>query len=64
MSGRLPPGCTQRMCDEAQPGYWDEHPTEAELLADYIDRLYQSGSIVDWGRIVQLELRLQRLEGK
>ena len=21
--GYLPPGCTQRMCDEAQPGYWD-----------------------------------------
>lgn len=19
----LPPGCTQQMCDEAQPGYWD-----------------------------------------
>jgi DnaJ-class molecular chaperone len=23
MSGNLPPGCTQQMCDEAQPGYWD-----------------------------------------
>jgi len=26
----LPPGCTQRECDEAQPGYWDEpEPDEA-----------------------------------
>lgn len=24
MSGHLPPGCTQRECDEAQPGYYDE----------------------------------------
>lgn len=23
MAGYLPPGCTQRECDEAQPGYWD-----------------------------------------
>ena len=22
--GYLPPGCTQQMCDEAAPGYWDE----------------------------------------
>lgn len=28
MSGNLPPGCTQRECDEAQPGYWDEPPQE------------------------------------
>jgi hypothetical protein len=35
MSGYLPPGCTQRECDEAQPGYWDEpdmdEPTELDL---------------------------------
>ncbi len=23
MAGYLPDGCTQRECDEAQPGYWD-----------------------------------------
>lgn len=23
MAGYLPPGCTQRECDMAQPGYWD-----------------------------------------
>ena len=22
--GYLPPGCTQKECDQAQPGYWDE----------------------------------------
>lgn len=64
MSGHLPPGCTQRMIDEAHQGNEPEHPTEAELLADYIDRLYQENNIHDWGRIVQLELRLRRLEGK
>ncbi len=26
--GFLPPGCTQRECDVAQPGYWDEEPEE------------------------------------
>ena len=30
MSGYLPPGCTQRECDEAQPGYWDEPEDEFE----------------------------------
>jgi len=24
--GYLPPGCTQRECDMAQPGYWDNDP--------------------------------------
>lgn len=24
MAGYLPPGCTQRECDMAQPGYWDD----------------------------------------
>lgn len=24
MSGHLPDGCTQRECDEACPGYWDD----------------------------------------
>ncbi len=28
MAGYLPPGCTQRECDEAQPGYWDEPPQQ------------------------------------
>jgi hypothetical protein len=32
MAGHLPPGCTQRECDMAQPGYWDEpHDEEPEL---------------------------------
>lgn len=30
MAGNLPPGCTQQMCDEAQPGYWDEPPAERD----------------------------------
>lgn len=30
MSGYLPPGCTQRECDEAQGGYWDEPAAEDE----------------------------------
>lgn len=28
MAGNLPPGCTQRECDMAQPGYWDEPPED------------------------------------
>ena len=45
MAGYLPPGCTQRECDEAQPGYWDEpnepDPIEAEnyALKKEIERL-------------------------
>lgn len=31
MAGDLPPGCTQRMCDEAQPGYWDALEEEEGL---------------------------------
>ncbi len=28
--GLLPPGCTQRECDMAQPGYWDDEPEPRE----------------------------------
>lgn len=33
-TGAYPPGCTQQMVDEAQPGYWDdERDDEPELAA-------------------------------
>jgi len=33
--GYLPPGCTQQMCDEAAPGYWDEPEEEDESPEQY-----------------------------
>lgn len=47
MSGYLPDGCTQRECDEAQPGYWDEAPQQW-FVCDECDG---SGEIVrgEWG---------------
>jgi hypothetical protein len=35
MAGYLPPGCTQRKCDEAQPGYWD--PPQQWFVCDACD---------------------------
>ena len=35
MAGYLPDGCTQRECDEAQPGYWD--PPQQEFVCDACD---------------------------
>lgn len=29
--GRLPPGCTQSECDQAQPGYYDDDTNPDEL---------------------------------
>jgi hypothetical protein len=59
MAGYLPDGCTQRECDEAQPGYWDEPPSEAEELASEIDRLMQTAeSGEDWAHICKLETML------
>lgn len=44
--GYLPPGCTQRECDEAQPGYWD--PPQQWYVCDACNG---SGEIVrgEWG---------------
>lgn len=43
MAGNLPPGCTQRECDEAQPGYWDSPEQELEAL----ERCPDCGALVN-----------------